>query len=132
MLKKMLKVTGSLLVMVLMVGMFTKPAEASTTYHFGKTSFSNYIWLNSGYSFYSPYFVQFEKYDANTVRVEVYNSANAYLGSQTYTGSGWKVFSLNGTSPSGLWMQGKFAKFKFVNLSGGTADIYQGDVRYNW
>lgn len=94
-------------------------------YHFGETSFSNYIWIKGGATFYNPDYIAFEKTTKQPVTVECYDRNGTYHGRlDTPDRANWQGGDLN-------WLpRGNFYKFKLVNKGSGTVRIKQGDLGY--
>ncbi len=95
-------------------------------YSFGSTSFSNYIWVNSGNPFYNPSYIDFERVNKVIITVEIYDRNNRYMGKGVTNGlAGWASVDLS-------WLpRGMSYKLKLVNSSGGTAQIKHGNVSYS-
>lgn len=49
-------------------------------YHFGKTTFSNYVWIRGGAAFYNLQSIDLEKHNRNRIALEVYDSSGKYYG----------------------------------------------------
>ncbi|WP_195572236.1 hypothetical protein [Paenibacillus sp. 1001270B_150601_E10] len=92
------------------------------TYSFGSTSFSNYVWVNSGNTFYSVSGVDVEIIGTASFDIEYYSSAGEYLGKDTYVNkTGW-------VSSYGVHI--KNVKIKFVNTGDEKVNIKWGEVSY--
>ncbi|MEC1718498.1 helicase associated domain-containing protein [Schinkia azotoformans] len=105
-------------------------APPYSTYEFGKTTFSNFVWVANQRLFYNLGSLDIEKLDKNVVAVEVYDSSGVYYGKAvTPARANWISIPFDETD---LLPSGKSYKIKFVNEGSGTATLIQGVVYYNY
>ena len=93
-------------------------------YKFGKTSFSNYIWVKGGATFSHVKEVNLEKHDRKRVRVELYEGSTLLGGSTAGAYVNWVPVNVS------LIPQRKPVKIKLINLDSGTATLGNGEVYY--
>ncbi|UFT99929.1 hypothetical protein KO561_02900 [Radiobacillus kanasensis] len=104
-----------------------EPGYYGTYYDFGKTSFSNYVWVRGGYAFYNLDSMDLEKLDTNQISAMVYDTSGRYYGKVVSARRAtWQNFNFSLIAPTG-----RSYKIKLVNNDGGTADILQGTIYYN-
>ena len=109
-----------------------------SNYSFRRTTFRNYIWINSGALFQDPTLLDVETSNSGAFNLEIYDSRSVLV--RTYrkrnTRGSWTSFYLDRTAavddygnaiaplPSGKY------KFRLVNASSGTRQIRQGSLDY--
>jgi hypothetical protein len=100
------------------------------TYHFGATSFSNFVWLNGGALFRNPTILEVEMVTSGAYRVEILDAGEA-LVAKSYPRDnlhgGWEVFNFGGAGGEFVppIPEGNF-KIRLVNLGTGTRQAHQG------
>ncbi|MBT2602971.1 hypothetical protein J7E55_27240 [Bacillus sp. ISL-53] len=107
----------------------TPPILARASKDFGNTIFSNYVYINSGATFYNPHHVDFELSNRpKKMSVKAYTASSTYKGKVTFEGAGltgWQTADLN-------WLaRGNSYKFAFVNEGSGEVRIRGGYIKYN-
>lgn len=102
-------------------------ASAATTYYFGSSTFSNYVWLKGGAYFNNPSSINVETRDRNPIRADLVNSSGSTVASCTMDFSIlWDSCHWTYTYYPGSY------KVRLVNLGSSAADIKQGDLTYNY
>ncbi|QSX23444.1 hypothetical protein [Priestia megaterium] len=108
----------------------TYPYGKYTGYDFGKTSFSNYVWIKGGGTFKNLATIDMENSTGQSISVQVYDSTGKYYGKGvTAKGAGWRSVNFEA---AGILPKGKYYKIKLVNLGSGTVTLKQGTVLYNY
>ncbi|WP_028402432.1 hypothetical protein [Ectobacillus panaciterrae] len=101
---------------------------AVSSYVIGKATFSNFVWIKAGSTFYNPGPVDVEFGTRNkAAAIYAYNSAGTYMGKGvSYNQSGWVPFSFSHLP------RGASYKFKFVSEGGDTVIVNGGRLYYNY
>jgi hypothetical protein len=102
---------------------------AVQVYHFGRTSFSNFVWLRGGANFSNPQTLDVEMINGGAYAVEVWDTDSRVCRIQRSNPTGgWASFSFIsgecGRIPSGSY------RVRLVNAASGTRSVLQGDLRY--
>ncbi|MCA1322351.1 hypothetical protein LC085_20950 [Bacillus tianshenii] len=101
---------------------------SSSYYHFGETSYSNYVWIKGGSTFYNPQYVDFEIINRIEGRaLYVYDSSGKYQGKAVFPKYGNIWYASSWTHLP----RGKSYKFKLVSELGYYSELLQGSVKYN-
>lgn len=98
---------------------------ATARYFFGKTTFSNYIWVKGQASFYDPISISVEKSTDQPLEVRAYTTSGTYQG-KVVSGKGYNWV----TMPLDWLKRGKSYRLQLVNAGSGTVEIKQGELLY--
>lgn len=97
----------------------------SQTYNFGKSSFTNELWIANKRVFTKPNLVNVEFTTSGAWDWIISDPAGIIIKTIRYTGGGWTSIHF----PS-LGLYGDYS-IGFKNASPGKQEIYQGDVTYS-
>lgn len=101
------------------------PYQTRLNYHFGATSFSNYVDVRNGFAFYNLSSADIESLDRKSYEIRIYDSQDNYVGKAVSPAvSGWIHTDFT------VLPRGKSYKLRFYNPGSGTMRLVQGDIRY--
>src|SRR5699024_1156881 len=94
-------------------------------YDFGRTTFSNYIWISGGFAFFNPRHFDIEIITNQPMTLQIYDSQDKYQGKRSFPkGYHWQSANLSGLP------RGKRYKLKLINSGSGTVQLLQGQLAY--
>lgn len=97
-------------------------------YQFGRSAFTDFLWLKNGGLFSNVTLVEVETLQKGAFRLEVVNPSGQVISSSTRDASGWNTFDfMAGMNPPVIPGMSPY-KLRFVNASPGEKKLLQGQV----
>ena len=99
-------------------------------YRFGRTTFSDHVWINGGNTFSRIDFVEVDMRSTGDIRLEVYNDNCGFIAGRTDSNDhgGWHTFDWSsGMSPP---PGSQACRLKLISAHGGNRIVHGGAVHY--